>query len=193
VKIEVFTDGSCWPNPGPEGGWGCVFLAGGAAVMMFGRIYGERVTNNIAELTAIIRALRTIPSAGHEVEVVSDSQWSIRSLDMTYNPKKNLDLIADGRNEMMRLGWSAKDEDSLLSFRHIRGHQGNLYNEMADKLAGEPWDNIPNVHLWDGKRLYVVACVEQDEVPAGATFPEQTVIAPRDWEVKLALLSEIPY
>jgi len=153
---------------------------------MFGRIYGEKVTNNVAEITAIIRAMKAIPS-GHDVEIVTDSLWSMNSLEMKYKSKKNLGLIADGREEMFRLGWfnqePSEESPGTLQFRHVKGHKGDICNEMADVLAGEPWESIPDAKTWNGMRLYVIACVEMSEVPDRKL--DNVVIAPAGWSEQI--------
>ena len=56
MSIEIFTDGSCRGNPGP-GGWAALIKnldTGGSEVLRGGE---EKTTNNIMELTAVIKAL----------------------------------------------------------------------------------------------------------------------------------------
>ena len=57
--VDVFTDGSCHGNPGP-GGWGAILCCAGQQKILSG---GDApTTNNRMELTAVIEALKALPS-----------------------------------------------------------------------------------------------------------------------------------
>jgi len=139
-KVIVHTDGSCRKNPGP-GGWGaCVRvpelnlrkdLMGAAA----------ETTNNRMELQAPIEAIKFLiskPRANCTIEVYTDSQyvqkgitqwvrgWKIRGWRTGTGEVKNVDL------------W--KELDALvqgldIQWFWVRGHNGDKYNEVADRLA----------------------------------------------------------
>ncbi len=133
----VATDGACSGNPGP-GGWAFVeqvtgaHASGGAA----------RTTNNIMELTALIRALEY---AGPECSLLirSDSQYSLNVMmqwakgwrrrgwrKADKKPVKNLGLVKrllelyEGRTGRTEVEW-------------VKGHAGDAANEMCDRLAVE--------------------------------------------------------
>ena len=95
-------------------------------------------TNQIAEITAAIEGLSRTPE-GAAVELVSDSQYVLKGLsewragwerrgfrNAKGDPVANLELwkrlfaVADARK---------------VSVRWVRGHQGNVNNERADRLA----------------------------------------------------------
>ena len=84
-----------------------------------------KTTNNRAELKAIIRALLWLPP-GASATIVSDSQLSVKILSGTWRAKKNLDLIDEARDLM---------QERRITFRWVRGHNGNKWNERADTLA----------------------------------------------------------
>ena len=69
--VEIFTDGACWPNPGP-GGWG--------VILRYGRhrkeIYGSEpaTTNNRMEITAAIQGLEILTRPS-EVHLFTDSVY----------------------------------------------------------------------------------------------------------------------
>ncbi|MDA8313977.1 MAG: ribonuclease HI family protein [Actinomycetota bacterium] len=89
-RIIVHCDGLCGPlNPGGTAtfGWvarrGVELLASDYGVVARGR----RATSNLAEYTAIIKALRWLDDAGHAGDTIvlrSDSQLAIYQLDGTY-------------------------------------------------------------------------------------------------------------
>lgn len=70
-RVVIYTDGACSGNPGP-GGWGVLIIEDGKEREMFG---GEAdTTNNRMELTAVIKALESVPK-NCEIELYTDSQY----------------------------------------------------------------------------------------------------------------------
>src|SRR5262245_17253375 len=72
--IQVWTDGACSGNPGPAG-LGVVIIDGKQRTEL-SEYLGE-ATNNIAELTAILRGLEAVKDKTRQVAVYSDSSYSI--------------------------------------------------------------------------------------------------------------------
>lgn len=142
--ITVFVDGACSGNPG-FGNWGFVavdsktdkVIAAGAGDGL------ERTTNNEMELTAILVALKTYgvnQDAFQYPVVYTDSNYAYKTLTEWYHswkrngwkrpknqPVANLELI----QEYDALWESGK----RIELQWVRGHNGNQYNEIADKLA----------------------------------------------------------
>ena len=135
--IIVSTDGSCLRNPGGAIGWAWIahdggrFDSGGAA----------SGTNQVAELTALLRAIEAHPG-DEPLLIESDSQYAIRCasewLDgwkrkgwrtASGGAVKNLDLVQSIDRAIARRGGPVR-------FRWVRGHVGNPFNERADQLAG---------------------------------------------------------
>jgi len=81
--IIIFTDGASLGNPGPMG-IGIVIYRDGVRVEELSEYLGHG-TNNIAEYSAVIKALETAHSMGEtEVHVKSDSQLVVRQLNNEY-------------------------------------------------------------------------------------------------------------
>lgn len=120
--IEIWTDGGCKPNPG-RGGWGVVIKDGDTIMKFHGG--NQRTTNNRMEFQAVIEALKLV---GPECEAViySDSQLVMNILSGTWRGKCNRDLVEEARNLM---------RGREITFRWVRGHNGNRFNEIADALA----------------------------------------------------------
>jgi ribonuclease HI len=121
--VVAYTDGACSGNPGPAG-LGVVLLHGQER-----RELSEYLgvgTNNVAELTAILRAIEA-----HEGElplvVHTDSQYAIGVLTKGWKPKVNQELIARIKQQMTSV--------KRLSFVYVPGHAGVPLNERADELA----------------------------------------------------------
>ncbi len=135
-QTGVFTDGGCQPNPGP-GGWGFVHVVEGR-VVRHDHGHEPQTTNNRMELTALIRALTSLP-ADAEIEVFSDSElcvktinewapmWERRGWKRSSGPIANLELV----KELLALS-RARPKVSL---KWIKAHNGWLWNEYADSLS----------------------------------------------------------
>ncbi len=123
--IIVFTDGACSGNPGP-GGYGVVLRAGGNQRTISGWL-GDACTNNIAELTAILRALEAIRDPSRPVHLYSDSAYALGLLTQNWKAKANTELVAELRRKVR--------EFPRLKLIKIEGHAGHEGNELADRLA----------------------------------------------------------
>jgi len=133
TALRIYTDGACSGNPGP-GGWAWASSADHHASG------GEPdTTNNRMELTAVLRAIED--NSGSLVVV----------MDSTY-VKNGLESWSKG---WVRNGWKTKAGESVknrdlweellavladrprgeVSFEWVKGHSGDLMNELVDGLA----------------------------------------------------------
>lgn len=123
----VYADGACSGNPGPAG-LGIVLVSPDGKTLLEGYEYLGSATNNIAELTAILRATEIIPS-GVPFVLHTDSQYSIGVLTKGWKAKANQELIAKVKVALGgRTGWRLV---------YVPGHAGVPLNERADELARE--------------------------------------------------------
>lgn len=122
----VYADGACSGNPGPAG-LGIVLVAPDGKTLE-GYEYLGSATNNVAELTAILRAAEIVP-VGVNAVVHTDSQYSIGVLTKGWKAKANQELIASVKSALAtRRGWR---------LQYVPGHAGVPLNERADELARE--------------------------------------------------------
>ena len=126
AALELWTDGACSGNPGPMG-IGVVAIDGGKR-----RELGEYLgvgTNNIAELTAIDRALDLAGAdlGKRPVRIYTDSAYSIGVLSKNWKAKANQELIARMRRRLTGL--------HNIEFVKVSGHAGIPENERCDELA----------------------------------------------------------
>jgi ribonuclease HI len=133
TKVRIWTDGSCWPNPGGKGGWAAVLVHDGTGSRkeLSGHILVS--TNNRAELTALIEALKALKKPC-EVQWTTDSEYVISCLNVK-TPKQwkkaaNKDLI-------YQLLDAVEHGGHVVVPQWIRGHTGNPENERCDELAKE--------------------------------------------------------
>src|SRR5262249_21010815 len=125
-RIIIYTDGACTGNPGPMG-IGAVILRGKERKEI-SEFLGMG-TNNIAELTAIERALGTLGPGDRDrpVLVHADSSYAIGVLSGAYKAKKNVELVAAIRRKASAF--------PRLRFVKVAGHAGVAENERCDQLA----------------------------------------------------------
>ena len=140
-KYVLYTDGSCDINKGGEGSWAYVIVDPETDISV--RSCAQRVmgtTNNRMELQAIIEGLKQFRK-DTSVEVISDSayvvncflqkwyvKWRQNNWYSSSGPVKNPDLW----QELLSL---AESFVQPITWTHIRGHQGNKWNECCDRLC----------------------------------------------------------
>lgn len=133
MTITAAADGSSLGNPGPAG-WAWyvdedTWDAGG----------WQQGTNNLGELTAILRLLQATADTGEELHILADSQYAINVVSKwrlgwkkrgwtkaDKKPIKNLELIQEIDRAM---------EGRRVTFEWVKGHAGHRMNERADDLA----------------------------------------------------------
>jgi ribonuclease HI len=124
--VIIYTDGACLGNPGPAG-LGVVLRSGNRR-----REIKESLgwsTNNVAELTAILRALEAVKDRNRPVKVHSDSTYAIGVVSKGWKAKANKELVARIRELAATF--------PNLEFVKVPGHAGVPDNERCDQLAKE--------------------------------------------------------
>lgn len=122
----AYTDGACSGNPGPAGS-GVVLVSPGGK-MYEGFEYLGEATNNVAELTAILRAVEWFPAPASGIVVHTDSQYAIGVLQKGWRAKVNQELVARTKRVVETRG---------ARLVYVPGHSGVPLNERADELARE--------------------------------------------------------
>ena len=122
----AYTDGACSGNPGPAGS-GMVVIAPGGKVHE-GFEYLGVATNNVAELTAVLRGVESIPRDALSVAVMTDSKYAIGVLTQGWKAKANQELIHKTREVL---------HGRRIRLVYVPGHAGVPMNERADELARE--------------------------------------------------------
>ena len=140
--VEIYTDGACRGNPGP-GGWGVLLISGRRRKTLHGG--DAETTNNRMELTAAIEALNALQKSQHVI-LHTDSKYVMHGINdwlprwkergwktAAKKPVKNQDL------------WMALDKAVArhdITWKWVRGHDGNAGNEEADALANRGVEEI---------------------------------------------------
>jgi len=129
----IYTDGSSRSNPGPAG---CAFVILDSSqniIHKFAFIAGI-TTNNRMEMYGVILALNWVKKnlgTNHTYEVNSDSNLVVSTLNLNWKKNKNQDL------------WQELDEARKglnVSFKWVKGHSTNKFNNLCDKLATKAAD-----------------------------------------------------
>jgi ribonuclease HI len=138
----IFTDGACIHNgyPNAKAGIG-VFFGVNDPRNISTRVRGKQ-SNNTAELTAVIEAIRIILPITTPVLIVSDSIYAIRCAT-TYgktNSKGGWKKDIPNKELVKSLYELVSSNSQYIQFRHIMAHTGSqdpysIGNEYADTLA----------------------------------------------------------
>ena len=137
ITVKIYADGSCKGNPGP-GGWGVLIMQGEDVKELYGGM--ALTTNNQMELQAAISALEHFKSPT-TIEMNLDSQYVKNGITQWIKRwKTNGWKTADKKPVKNIELWKKLDaaaEKHQVKWNWVRGHNGNVYNEMADELANK--------------------------------------------------------
>lgn len=129
MNIECYTDGARSSIRG-QGGVGIIILKDGKIIKQFSRMY-KHCTNNQMELGAIIIVLRSIKGPINSLTIYTDSMYCIGCGTLGWKRKKNQIMWEEFDKQYERVKALCPD----IKFEHIKGHNGDKYNELCDKLA----------------------------------------------------------
>ena len=140
MAIEFYVDGSSRGNPGP-GGWAVVGVARDEVVIAESG-QEKMTTNNRMELLAILAVMCKYGQKApiSPPNVYSDSAYAINTftnwmftwakngwLKSDNKPPENLDII--------KSYYDFYQKGYRINLIKVKGHSGNKWNELADKLA----------------------------------------------------------
>jgi|CXWK01.1.fsa_nt_gi ribonuclease HI len=134
MDFVINTDGASKGNPGPSSYGYIIKNRGGAIVHQEGERIGI-TTNNVAEYTAVVKALEYISKrfsrkAPHKVEVVADSKLVVEQLSGRYKIKSpNLIPLFD-KIKILEF------EVGTVFYRSVPREE----NYIADRLANLPFE-----------------------------------------------------
>jgi ribonuclease HI len=132
-KYVAYTDGACRvSNPGL---CSCAFVVYEDGVEKFrhGRFLGFPYSNNYAEYHGVIMLLEWADGLGYsDFEIWCDSQLIVKQVNCEWKAKENLAALCARAFALLH-----KTNSTL---KWLRGHNGNLGNEIADEICNEILD-----------------------------------------------------
>ncbi len=137
-EVTIFTDGGARGNPGPAGIGAVIYDAEQNEMGQVSEYIGEE-TNNVAEYTAIIRALQHLATIVEDTKAIKitlklDSQLAERQLNGAYKVKdQNLKGLFDQVKELI-------EQYASVEFIHVKRE----LNKEADKLVNQALDCTTN-------------------------------------------------
>mmetsp|Transcript_13325 Transcript_13325/g.46295 ORF Transcript_13325/g.46295 Transcript_13325/m.46295 type:complete len:317 (+) Transcript_13325:64-1014(+) len=205
--LRVYTDGGCIGNHDVKNniqpaGWGVIVTRFGKALAeLRGPVVldaeaehfrGAEVTsNNTAELTAVAEALIWLAAEkSHDAAcILYDSKYAACITQGIYKATANRALAATCqqllRNEAAR-------RRGGVSFVHVKGHSGDVFNDRADALAGLGMNGQRVVETFGGVAVAAAAvavlaeAIASTEAPPAAARPSGVEPAPKRARVPIS-------
>jgi len=150
--IYVYTDGACTNNGkiGAKAGIG-IFFGKDNSNNVSRELHGEKLTNNIAELTAIIEAILIIKSYKFPNKIiVTDSEYAIKCATKYGDKLEKMEWkVKEGKNipnlELVKEIYELTNKYNI-KYQHILAHTDNkdrhsIGNYYADLLANQSINN----------------------------------------------------
>ena len=138
----MFADGGARGNPGPAALGAVLVDENGTVLREVGQYLGT-ATNNVAERTAVLRGVESIPRDAESVAIHTDSKYAIGVLTLGWKAKANTDLIFRARAELAGRN---------VRLVYVPGHAGVPMNERADALAREAVRSAGSPRAFDDSR-----------------------------------------
>jgi len=130
-EFVIYTDGA-YSMLNNEGAFAYVILDSNGIVVKKSAHKCVKETNNRMELKAIIAAIYNLPNKEEKVNalVVSDSQYALCTLFGTWRRNSNQDLFEVYERII-------KERNIEIEWKWVKGHNGDYYNELCDKMCNE--------------------------------------------------------
>jgi len=135
VTTTVYTDGACVGNPGP-GGWGWAVPEGAHASGA-----DPQTTNQRMEIRAALEAVLALPGP---LLIVSDSKYVVQCFsDRWYAKWESNGWKTSNRTPVLNQDlWrplvdAFHEREGEIQFRWVKGHSGDVMNDVVDRLATE--------------------------------------------------------
>lgn len=131
--IKIYTDGACAPtNPG-SGGFAYVAIMPDGEIVTHAEAF-QKTTNNRMELMAVLRAIENF--SGENIHIYSDSTYVVNPISSgKLSFKKDQEVLKQPNSDLWMKIKSLLCKTVKCTW--VKGHNGNEYNEMADRLSYE--------------------------------------------------------
>ena len=143
--MVIYTDGSAHPNPGP-GGWGVVIVENEVIIDKFSKQYEGPITNNQMELEAVLFVMKNYACKEEDCwisetpTVYCDSSYVVNTFNdwmfrWASNDWKNSSDKTPENLNIIKEYFNLYQQGYRINLRKIKGHAGNKFNGLADRLA----------------------------------------------------------
>lgn len=136
MAFDLYTDGGCWPNPGP-GGWAFILEDNVGRNTLKRSGCDLDTTNNRMELTAVIEGLNDVPD-GATVNLHSDSEYVVKGVNYWRHGWKKKGWKGVKNDDLWRQVDALVDVLRVTAF-WVRGHSGHSQNEACDRMAWQAY------------------------------------------------------
>lgn len=128
-NLNFYTDGA-YSSTKQRGGWAvyCPELDVRLAATE------KNTTNNRMEMISALTALEWVLASNvltDSITIYSDSLYVINTMRGLYNKKSNLDIW----ERLDYYSFYIKEKGITIEWRHVKGHNGDVNNEIVDKFA----------------------------------------------------------
>ncbi|MCC6720590.1 MAG: ribonuclease HI [Bacteroidia bacterium] len=132
LKLTIYTDGASRGNPG-NGGYGAVLIYGNnIKEISEGYIL---TTNNRMELMAVIAALKALKKDNLNIEIFTDSKYVMDAFEKKWIDSWQKKGFKNVKNPDLWKILIVLYKKHDITFKWVKGHSGNKYNERCDYLA----------------------------------------------------------
>ena len=145
--LEVYTDGACYNNGKEDARCGSgVWFAPNHPWNSAIRVPGNKQSNQIGEIVAVITAVKQTPPSW-PLKIHTDSMYAIEGLTTHLREWEDRGWIGiENAKHLKKAAYLLKKRTATTSFKWVKGHNGNLGNEESDRLAKEGADkDIPDI------------------------------------------------
>lgn len=131
-EFIIHTDGAARGNPGPAA-WAVVLCKPGVADAIEQNGDLGETTNNVAEYTALVKALELADThGGKRLKIHSDSELMVRQMQGLYKVKN------EGLLKLYTQACELAKKFESVTYQHVRREQ----NKRADQLCNEVLDEL---------------------------------------------------
>ena len=135
-KLTAFTDGSCINNGRQDARSGAgVWVADNHPINQSIRVPGPEQSNQTGELAAILAALQSVPQTT-KLTIVTDSQYAVKMLTRALPDLEDVGWAnIPNAKWLQAAAYHLRIRGAPTLFKWVKGHEGTLGNEQADRLA----------------------------------------------------------
>ncbi len=146
IEYSAWTDGSCDNLSSMKPGGSAYVIYKGNEIVRAKNYGCLHTSNNRMEMLAIVSATTYTPE-GSKLDIYTDSQYCINVFSGKWSAKVNLDLLEKFNQAASKL--------ERVVFHWVKGHNGDLNNEMVDDMAYSAYiDQVNKYGLQANKKLF---------------------------------------